>query len=206
MVRCRKVHRLLVNTSLAVLLGILGTPGLHATSQSGPPYEVARTQGAEVLRLGWYGGMRPLTARYRLFGDGRLLREVVRQADPTEAVRTDGVSLDEDDVTFLFDVVVHTGLATATSEELLEATDGVALSHPLDGATAVLDVSIARYETPEGVESPFTRRIVIPSPDYQAKRFPQVRAFSGLLDLHTALDSYFPQTVDEAVHEVEDRR
>jgi len=202
----RPVLLVVGGVAVALLIGtVLNLSRLSAASGL-PEYRLSPEGDAEILHLAWHGGMRRYAVQYRLFGDGRLVREVVAQAQRDESLRADEVRLEEEDIRLLFEAMVRRGLPTATTERLLEATDGIRLSQPKDGATVILRLDFAAYETAGGAEASFRPQVVVPSPHTQARRFPEVRELDALVAVLDALDAYFSQTAYEAIDEVDDRR
>ena len=159
----------------------------------------------EVLYLGGYGGSSFYAAQYRLFGDGRLVREIVPQTKRVKPIRVDEVELAQDDLDLIVETIVRGRLAAATPENLQESLEGRRLANVEDASNMVLRVQFAACDSNAGLLEPFSAEVSIPAPTFQARRFPEVPEFQALLTVYSALEAYFPVPVAEALGDGQSR-
>lgn len=178
-------------------------PALASTGQLDISECRASNSGdVEVVYLGWYGGSSFHTAQYRLFGDGRLLREIVLKSERNKPLRIDEVKVAESDLRLIRKAIVRGHLTTMTPDRLQESMEGQELLYPEDGSTAQLRVRFAACNSNAGRIEPFSTSISMPSPRIQAERFPQVREIQAFLTVVDALEAYFPESVFDALRKV----
>lgn len=154
----------------------------------------------EVLSLRGYGGMSFETIQFRLFGDGRLLREIVRKSNRKRPLRVDEVPLAQGDIDSIIEVIVRGRLDGMTSETLQKAW-GLTLSYPTDAGGVVLRVQFVACDSTNGGIGPRFTEVWMPAPYTQARNHPGIKEFVAFTELYEALDAFFPESMGEALHD-----
>lgn len=192
----------------AIVLGGLMLAGLAADFEPGElstgvstiaSYRVSTSPSDEILNYSVSGGLGFLVPEYRLYGDGRLVREVIDQGN-RESVTREERQLSAEDVEVLFRLAVESRLAELTPNRL-RATVGVT---PLreDSTSVVLRLRFESYQRVGEPEiAPFEPQIIMETPSVVTRSFPQFREGQALVALTEALEAYFGQTSAQAVNE-----
>jgi len=164
-------------------------------------YELSAAPEIELLSLYTSGGMSFYGPRYRLFGDGRLVREIrLKNLDRTLA--SEEAYLGPDDVRLLVDLIVAAQLPEMTPASL-RASLGHEPEPATDASTSVLELRFETYQSPGGeLHAPFTPRVMMLAPMLQARFAPGAPEPQGFITLREALDGYFPTAASEALREV----
>ena len=188
---------------LAVAAAMLAacSPAAGSEADEIAAYEYSTSAADEILFLFSTGGMGRLAPQYRLYGDGRLVREIVNQYD-RQPFKTSQVELAPADVAALLDLVVATHLPDLDLLDMRSALEalGDAARYREDGETLVLKLRFDSYERPDGtIEAPFKQRVSMVSPALKAELLPDLPEPAGLLSLREALDSYFAVSAAEAI-------
>ncbi len=179
---------------LIVLSGCSGT----AAGNDQASYELSANAADEILFLRPYGGTGALVPWYHLYGDGRLVRDIVHQyhQDP---IFTHEVQLSASDVDLLFQLIVGSSLPDLTEQRLVEQA-GRPLPRVIDGSSTVLTLSFASYTRPgEDPVAPFRARVEMHAPHYLARTFPQIPEIQSFATLVEALDDFFAQPAEQVI-------
>jgi hypothetical protein len=167
-----------------------------------PPFGVSTDPTIEILYLSSYGGMGSFAPQYRLFGDGRLVREMVDKAfrKPQPGMNHE-VLLDPTDVELLMNLVVGARLPEMTPERLQQAF-GRRPMKMHDGATYVLRLQFESYGD-RAPEEPYVVEVKMHSPRLQARAFPDVPEVQGMNTLIEAIDGFFPESAGKVIYGTE---
>ena len=184
--------------ALAVLLPLTGCGMVDAASE-GRSYQVSSSPNEEILFLAIQGGSGPFAPQYRLYGDGRLIREIVEKRTDEPRMSHEAQLLPED-IALLFQLAVDSGLPELDAASVREriGRDPLTMS---DGATVVLEMHFETYQKQgQSSETPFESRISMHAPKLQARHFPQLGEAQALVTLQEALDDYFSQSAAEVLY------
>lgn len=185
------------------------TPGRPSTGflsidliESGemPVYQLSTIPDEEILFLTSAGGTGPSVAQYHLYGDGRLVREIVHNKSERTPWRTDEVQLSNEDIELLFQLIVGSELP-----DLTDARARQKIGRPLlrmdDGSSLILQLHFDSYQRPgEPEAAPFSPRVSMHAPGLQARFFPQLGEAQALGTVRSALDDYFTEPASEVIH------
>jgi len=165
-----------------------------------PTYQLSSSSEEEVLFLTSAGGKGPHVAEYHLYGDGRLVREIVYNRSGRKPWKTDQVRLSSEDVELLFQLVVVSELPDLTEDRIRQKIGRRPLRMS-DGSTVVLQLRFDEYQRPgDAKAAPFAPRVSMHAPGLQVRFFPQLGEAKALGTLRTALDDYFAQPAAEVIH------
>lgn len=176
--------------------------GAAGTEDGGPlAYRVSADPTVEILALGSYGGLGFFAPQYRLFGDGRLVREIVHKGNrQPDTALTDEVLLDPSDIELLLDLVIAARLPEMTQDGLQEAMGRRPLTMA-DGLTFVLELRFENYQRGgRKGDKPFVVQVKLHAPTLQLKVVPQLAEAQGMLALLEALDGYFPRSAAKVLY------
>lgn len=151
-----------------------------------PAYRLSESPDREVLVLRPSGGLRRQSLRYRLFGDGRLLREVLEPGRSSAPVQTEEVRLPRWRVLKLFDAIVRVDMISPGNRTVLAG-----LSSPKDGAVAQLTLDIEEVTDETGGAAALHETVTVPSPHINGRRLPQLRVLHVFLRILQMLDAPF---------------
>ncbi|MGB5752491.1 MAG: hypothetical protein WBN87_06495 [Thermoanaerobaculia bacterium] len=178
------------------------TPALASTGRLDiVECQVDRSPEAEVLYLTWEGGLGMHTPQYRLFGDGRLLREVVQKTKPNRPLLVDEVHLSQDDLDLIFEAIVRGRLAAMTHETLRDAMGDRRFRVPEDYPMVKLRVQFSSCGSSTGSLVPYSNTVYLAGAEYLARKLPEVRELQALVTVIDALAAYFPESAAEALRE-----
>ena len=153
----------------------------------------------EILFLASQGGSGPYAPQYRLYGDGRLVREMVEKRTD-EPWKSHEVQLSPEDIGLLFQLVVDSGLPELSASVVRDriGRDPLTMS---DGATVVLELHFESYQKrDESAATRFDPRVSMHAPRLQARHFPELGEAQTLVTLQEALDEYFSQSATEVLY------
>jgi hypothetical protein len=160
-------------------------------------YQLSTSPSEEILFLTTAGGTGPSLAQYHLYGDGRLVREIVYNRAERTPWKTDEVQLSSEDVELLFQLVVVSDL----TEDRIRQKIGRRPLRMSDGSTVVLQLRFDEYQRPgDAKAAPFAPRVSMHAPGLQVRFFPQLGEAKALGTLRTALDDYFTQPAAEVIY------
>ncbi len=182
----------------AFLLLVIGC-GRSAAGSDQPTFVLSTSPADEILFLRLGGGNGALVPWYHLYGDGRLVREIVHQSQTAAPFQSETTHLSLTDVDLLFQLIAGSRVPSATQERLVEQV-GQPLPRALDASGIILDLNFASY-TPSGGDTlaPFTPRVYLQAPGYLAELFPQIPEIQGVMAVLETLDSYFPRSADQVI-------
>lgn len=173
---------------------------LDAAGEGEATYQLSTSATEEILSLGWHGGLGRLAPRYRLYGDGRLVRDIVDKGGQKTVKRSDEVHLSLQDIDLLMRLCVESELVDLTPARLRKGL-GRAPLQAEDGTTALLRLRFIRYRRAgEEEQAPFSPQIEMHAPKLQLRFFPEVREVQAMVALNEALDGYFSQSASEALY------
>ncbi len=195
--------------SVVVLLSLLGcgvaqsdeargvAPAVAKPVTAEVVYRVSGNGRQEILFLGVSGGDYPFAPWYRLFGDGRLVREIVRSG--VAVVHSEEMELPPADVEQILRSVVNSRLAELTQQRVLSVAGGRQPGVE-DGEEVALRVEFDSYQRRgEAVRAPFVTDVHLSSPALLADRFPDFTEAKAAVDLRTRLEGYFPEPFNQAL-------
>ena len=173
---------------------------IDAAGEGETSFQFSTSATEEILSLGWHGGLGRLAPRYRLYGDGRLVREIVDKGGQRAVKRSDEVQLSLQDIDLLMRLCIESQLVELTPQRLHQAIG----QEPLrmhDGGTAILRLRFISYQRAGKEEqAPFSSQIEMHAPQLQLRFFPEVREVQAMVALDEALDGYFSQSASEALY------
>lgn len=191
---------------VAILTGALSASALLVCPPNGVPddgpathYEVSTRHDQEILSLALYGGPAQLSAQYRLYGDGRLLRELVNQVD-RQPVRTDEARIEPPALASLMDEIVASDLPSLTRHRLQALTGHQELA--IDDAVSVRLILhfISYHEPGEEIRAPYTSEVWLEAPEVWERLFPDVSEVRALNALARSLDAEFSESLHHLLH------
>ena len=173
---------------------------LDAAGEGETSYHLSTRATEEILSFGWYGASGDFTPQYRLYGDGRLVREIVYAGNRKTVKRSDEVHLSLQDIDLLMRLCVESKLVELTPQRLRRAIGQEPLRMD-DGGTALLRLRFMSYHRPgEKEQAPFSPQIEMHAPQLQLRFFPDVREVEAMVALNEALDGYFSQSASEVLY------
>jgi hypothetical protein len=179
---------------------VLGCGPAGAGDGEPPTYRVSTDPTTEILYFSSYGGSGSFAPQYHLFGDGRLVREMVGKAfRKPQSGMSHEVLLDPTDVKLLMDLVVEAQLPDMTPERLQQAF-GRRPMKMHDGATYVLRLRFESYTRQSKLVEPYTAEVKMHSPRLQARVFPDVAEVQGMNTLIEAIDGHFPESAGKVIY------
>lgn len=183
-------------------LALLAACRPREQAPEGIAYEISDSPKQLILLLRASGGLGGLLPLYRLYGDGRLVREIVTRTG-LETVRSDEMRLARDEVERLFARLVASKALGVEPDGLLELEGGPPLADAFDAPRWFLRLHFRRYELPDGSErAPYTPRIRLYEPATARERsFPRIAEIDRLASLPGLLDAYFEESAREAMLE-----
>jgi hypothetical protein len=133
-----------------------------------------------------------------LYGDGRLVREIVHQQQQ-QPIYSHEVGLSTQDISLLFDLIVGANIPDLTEQRLVEQA-GRPLPRAFDASSVVLRLNFVSYTRPgENAVSPFSPRVELHAPRYLASVLPQIAEIQAFVTLVDALDEFFPQPAEQVI-------
>lgn len=183
--------------SVVLLLLVLGC-ARRANGQGETTYVLSTSATEEILFLRPYGGIGALVPWYHLYGDGRLVRDIVHQRQQ-EPIYSHEVRLSSSDIELLFQLIVGSKIPDLTEQRLIEQT-GRPLPQAFDASNVVLKLNFASYTRPgDSTNAPFTPRVEMHAPGYLAEVFPQISEIQGFVALVETLDGFFAQPAKQVI-------
>jgi hypothetical protein len=193
------ITRLLV-TSLVLAALCPACVQLDAAGEGETSFQFSTSATEEILSLGWHGGLGRFAPRYRLYGDGRLVREIVDKGGQRALKRSDEVQLSLQDIDLLMRLCVDSELAELTPQRLRRGIGQEPLRAD-DGGTALLRLRFISYQRAgEEEQAPFSPQIEMHAPKLQLRFFSEVREIQAMVALDEALDGYFSQSATEVLY------
>lgn len=181
----------LIACSLGILL--LEIPNLRADLDE-IAYEVSWAAQEEVLFLTTAGGSTRRALQYRLFGDGRLVREIFDQNDRQKIYYSDETMIEPIEISEIFEKVVSSHLIDLTPKRFEEATQGKR-ALVTDGRSVILHCKFQSFvRDGEALPSPFEMRVVMENPSWVARKVPEMAEARALVVIEQQLDGYFPES------------
>ncbi len=196
--RLRPAVRKVSFVALSLSFTLLACRAFATTDEERPDYQLSTSATEEVLFVrphGVYGGLVPW---YQLYGDGRLVRDIVHQG--TQApVHSHEVRLAPADIDLLFELIVTSKLVDLTKERLIDQAGGP-LPQAIDAGTYVLTLHFDSYARPGQAEiAPFSTRVEMHAPWYLVKFLPQIPEVQGFAVLLERLDGYFSESASKVI-------
>lgn len=160
-------------------------------------YKTSGNGRQEILFLSVSGGGYPFAPSYRLFGDGRLVREIVRSG--AAVLHSEEVELPPAEVEQMVRSVVESRLAELTQTRALAAAGGRQPGVE-DGEEIALRVEFDSYQRRgETARVPFVTDVHLSSPALLAERFPGFTEAKAAAELRSRLEAYFPEPFNQAL-------
>ena len=160
-------------------------------------FEISRKADVEILFSTTTGSTGPFIVQYRLYGDGRLVREILHNKSERTPFKIEEVYLLRDDIQLLFQLAVAADLPELTDERIQQRI-GRPMLRMSDGSTVILELRFRTYQRPgESVGTAFSPRISMHAPGLQARFFPELAEAQALTTIRKALDDYFPRSASE---------
>jgi 3',5'-cyclic AMP phosphodiesterase CpdA len=154
--------------------------------QRPPAYRLSENADSEVLVLRLSGGLRLHSLRYRLFGDGRLLREVLNPGRSSAPVLPEEVRLPRWRVLELFDAIVRADMLSPGNRTVLAG-----LSSLEDGTVANLTLDIEEMTDATGGTAALHETVTVPDPHMNGQRLSRLRVLHVFLRVLQMLDAPF---------------
>ena len=200
-------HRVLVSLAVSGLLSLSGfgcaqdPSQAQASNVADVTYRLSTNGREEILFVAFLGGGEPLTARYHLYGDGRLVRDLFDQGREL-VLRTDEVELPAAEMERLTRSLVEARLPGLTAERLRQAAGG-RVPPVEDGGYVLVRFQFESYhQQGKALKARFAAAVSLPSPSSLASNhadFPEARAAAGLFP---RLDGYFSEPFEKASGEL----
>jgi len=193
-----------LNMKCATSLALVSLPFFLGCGQETPThefpeisYELSTLPEEEVFAYAFHGGMSFTSIRYRLYGDRRLVREVVI-GSPRRVLATREIRLSQEEIHALIQPTVG-GLAELTPRKRTSVIGTSPLS--TDAVYVELRLRLESYQRPGEEEiAPFEHDIWLDP--MAARRFPQFKEAQDLVALNEMLEEFFGQTSFEAIREL----
>lgn len=181
--------------------GLLACTATEATGQEQVSYEVSASPAEQILFYTMEGGFGVLAPQYRLFGDGRLVREILSVGAGRPVLLVHETQIGTQDIELLFQLIVSSGLVDLTPERLREAAGGT-VPGLIDGRTHVVEPHFTMYKRPgEAALVPYSTRVRMPTPASVLQQLPELAGASAFVELLDALDGSFPKPASAVINE-----
>jgi len=181
----------------AATAGCAQESGGAEPSKGTPSFALTANGREEVLFVGYYGGSAMVSHRYRLYGDGRLVREIFDQGRDI-VLGVDEVEISQADIDRIFQPLVAARVPELTKARLSQVTHN-ADEASSDAADVRVRMSFSSYQSsPSKAREPLQVDTSLKGPGLLAREFPDFAEAKAVAELGRELDRHFPKNVYEA--------